>query len=584
MHIPFTLHGLGVSAGIAIGRAHLVSHALLEVPHYEIAPERIAEETERLTAAAEAVRGELSALKISAATSTAAQELEAFIELQTLMLADPLLLPATSERIRRYGINAEWALAQQLEELLSAFDAIEDPYLRERRHDVVQIVERLMKELRGMARPVKSRHDEWPTIIVAHDLSPADTIGFRGLRIGGFVTDIGTPTSHTAIVARSLKLPAVVGTRWARTLLEDDDLIIIDGQRGIVIANPPPFVIEEYRLKKAELELQRTRLTRLKETATRTLDGVVIQLLANIETPKDLSTVRAVHADGIGLYRTEFLFTGRSERPNEDEQFEAYREVVRGMKGLPVTIRTFDLGADKNFDPTLPHLPDAAQLAPNPALGLRGIRYCLADPAFFLVQLKALLRAAAYGPLKILLPMVMNPAEIDQTRKLLAYARQQLLDEGHSPPLSVPLGIMIEVPAAALALPAIARRADFLSLGTNDLIQYTLAIDRQDDAVADLYDPLHPAILKLIAQTIAYGARAAIPVSLCGELAGEPAYAWLLAALGLREFSMHPDRILEVRERLLYANLDELAPKAQRLVRLEEPQKIRDAFLRLNAA
>ncbi|GLW60424.1 phosphoenolpyruvate-protein phosphotransferase [Hydrogenophilus thermoluteolus] len=575
--VAFTLHGLGVSSGIAIGRVHLVSHALLEVPHYEIPPERVAEERTRLKEAVDAVRTELRLLRAAADQSAAQQELDAFIDLQILMLDDPMLIDAALERIAANGINAEWALAQQLEELLAAFDVIDDAYLRERRQDVIQTVERLMKELRGLARPMRARHEDWPTIIVAHDLSPADTIGFRGQRIGGFLTDVGSPTSHTAIVARSLKLPAVVGVRHARQLLKDDELVIIDARRGVAIANPPPEVVEEYRLRKAELDLERTRLARLKESATRTLDGTEIQLHANIESPKDLPAVRAVGADGIGLYRTEFLFTERADRPSEAEQFEAYREVVRGMKGKPVTIRTFDLGADKDFD-----LSDERRAPANPALGLRGIRYCLAEPAFFLTQLRALLRAAACGPVKILLPMVMHASEIDRARQLIAQARSELVAEGVKVPEQIPVGAMIEVPAAAIALPMIARRVDFLSIGTNDLIQYTLAIDRQDDAVAELYDPLHPAVLRLLAGILSFAARIDLPVSLCGELAGDPDYAWLLAALGLREFSMHPERLLEVRQRLLYANLDELAPKAQRLVKLDDPQKIREAFARFN--
>lgn len=575
--VPFALHGLGVATGIAIGRVHLVSHALLEVPHYELPPERLGEERARLDQAIAAVRLDLQQLKAQAAsgTSAAQQELDAFIDLQQLLLTDPMLIDAARERIMARGINAEWALAQQLDELLGAFDQIEDPYLRERRHDIIQTVERLMKELRGLARPIRARSDDWPTIIVAHDLSPADTIGFRGQRIGGFVTDIGSPTSHTAIVARSLKLPAIVGVRLARTLLEDDDLVIIDAHLGVLIANPPPFLIEEYRLKKAEQELERSRLARLKTAPTTTLDGTTIELLANIESPKDLPAARAAGADGVGLYRTEFLFTGRRDRPSEEEQYQAYYEVVRGMKGKPVTIRTFDLGADKAFDPE-----SVGSSSANPALGLRGIRYCLAEPSFFLTQLRAILRAAAHGPVKILLPMVMTPHEIDRSRRLIDQARQMLTEEGYNIPTAIPLGAMIEVPAAAIALPAIARRVDFLSLGTNDLIQYTLAIDRQDDSVADLYDPCHPAVLKLIAGTLSYAARVNLSVSLCGELAGDPQFAWLLAALGLRQFSMHPDRILEIRQRLRYANLDELAAKAQRLIRLDEAHKIRETLAR----
>ena len=407
--ISFALHGLAVSSGIAIGRVHLVSHALLEVSHYEIPENRVEDECARLRAAAAAIKAELAALKATTAASQASAELNAFLDLQAMMLEDPLLIEAACDRIRQQHINAEWALTQQLDTLLEQFDTIEDPYLRERRADVIQIVERLLKELLGLARPPKPRRDDLPTIVVAHDLSPADTIGFRGQHIAGFLTDVGGPTSHTAIVARSLQLPAVVGVRLARQLLEEDDLVIIDGARGVAIVNPHPSIVEEYRLRKAELEISRTRLARLKDAPTVTLDGTPIELLCNIETPSDLELVQRVNADGIGLYRTEFLFLDRLDRPSEDEQYEAYRDVLKSMKGKPVTIRTFDLGGDKDFE------PNTSRVQPNPALGLRAIRYCLAEPTFFLTQLRALLRASVHGKLKILLPMVAHAHEIDQT-------------------------------------------------------------------------------------------------------------------------------------------------------------------------
>lgn len=576
--ISFALHGLAVSSGIAIGRAHLVSHALLEVSHYEIPENRVEDECSRLRTAADAIKAELAALKATTAASQASAELNAFLDLQAMMLEDPLLIEAACERIRQQHLNAEWALTQQLDTLLEQFDAIEDPYLRERRADVIQLVERLLKELLGLARPPKPRRDDLPTVVVAHDLSPADTIGFRGQHIAGFLTDVGGPTSHTAIVARSLQLPAVVGVRLARQLLQEDDLVIIDGARGVAIVNPHPSIVEEYRLRKAELEISRTRLALLKDAPTVTLDGTPIELLCNIETPRDLELVQRVNADGIGLYRTEFLFLDRLDRPSEDEQYEAYRDVLKSMKGKPVTIRTFDLGGDKDFEPNAP------RVQPNLALGLRAIRYCLADPTFFLTQLRALLRASVHGKLKIMLPMVAHAHEIDQTLQLLARAKEQLQREGKKFAEDVELGAMVEIPAAALAPGIFLKRVQFLSIGTNDLIQYTLAIDRQDDAVADLYDPLHPAVLRLIAGTIQFGIKNGLPVSLCGELAGHAEYTWLFLGMGLRQFSMHPERVLSVKQRLLRADLTELTPKVQRLLKLDEPARLREAFEKLNTA
>jgi phosphotransferase system enzyme I (PtsI) len=574
--MPFTIHGLAVSQGIAIGHVHLVSHALLEVNHYHVAERYIAEEVARLDDAVATVHGELVGLKAATTLGQAHSEVGAFVDLQTMMLADPMLVDAARALIEARRCNAEWALVQQMEHLVEQFEQIEDPYLRERKADVVQVVERLVKVLLGHPGHLPpKRRDGLGTIIVAHDLSPADTIGFRDHNIAGFITDVGGPTSHTAIVARNLSIPAVVGLHHVRHLVEEDELVIIDGTRGVVIVAPDQNIIEEYRLRRTELELERSKLNRLKDTRATTLDGEPIQLLANIEGPKDIATIRAVNADGVGLYRTEFLFIGRDTLPDEDEQYEAYRAVLKAMPGKPVTIRTFDVGADKALNTT------EARFEPNPALGLRAIRFSLAEPQMFLTQLRALLRASVHGRLKIMIPMLAHANEIDQTLLLIDKARAELRAERIKFDESIDIGAMIEVPAAALSLGMFIRRLSFLSIGTNDLIQYTLAIDRSDEAVVHLYDPLHPAVLKLINGTIQTGARFGLPVSVCGEMAGDPAYTQLLLGMGLRQFSMHPGNILEIKQQVLRANLEELTPRVQRILRMDEQSKIREAMLKL---
>ena len=574
--MTFSIHGLAVSPGIAIGHVHLISHALLEVNHYHVAERYIAEELDRLDGALATVQGELVGLKAAATAGHAHSEVAAFIDLQMMMLADPMMSEAARKLIEARRCNAEWALVQQMEHLVEQFDQIEDPYLRERKADVVQVVERVVKVLLGHPGHLPpKRRDGIGTIIVAHDLSPADTIGFRDHSIAGFITDAGGPTSHTAIVARNLAIPAVVGLQHVRDLLEADELVIIDGSRGVVIIDPDPSIVEEYRLRRTELELERSKLHRIKDTQSNTLDGEAVFLHANIEGPKDIGQVRAANADGVGLYRTEFLFLGRDTLPDEHEQYEAYKAVLKAMGNKPVTIRTFDVGADK----ALKHLPNRAE--PNPALGLRAIRFSLSEPKMFLTQLRALLRASVHGNLRIMVPMLAHAKEIDQTLGLVDRARAELRAEGAKFDERVELGAMIEVPAAALSLGMFVRRVSFMSVGTNDLIQYTLAIDRSDDAVVHLYDPLHPAVLKLIAGTIQAGARYGLPVSVCGEMAGDPACTLLLLGMGLRHFSMHPSHILAIKQQVLRADVGELAPKVQRILRMDEQAKVREAVARL---
>lgn len=577
--MTFALHGLAVSQGIAIGHAHLVSHAILEVSHYVVVPRHVPDEIARFDAAVAQVRAELDALRqVAEAGGAASSEIAAFVQLHGMLLEDPLLSQVPRELIETRRCNAEWALVQQMDLLVEQFDQIDDPYLRERKADVVQVVEKVVKALLGRpARlPTRRRPDE-QMIVVAHDLSPADTIHFKQNQIGGFITDLGGATSHTAIVARSLAIPAVVGLHHARQLIRDDDLLILDGSKGVLIVDPDDRVLEEYRLRKRELELERSKLKRLTSTRATTLDGLSISLQANIELPQDVSQVKGVEADGIGLFRTEFLFLSRTELPDEEEQFEAYRTVASALKGKPVTIRTLDVGADK----AMQRAGRVERVEPNPALGLRAIRYCLAEPPMFLTQLRAILRASAYGKVRLLIPMLAHAYEIDQTLQYIRIAKEQLRSEKIKFDEEIDIGGMIEIPAAALALGAFLRRLDFLSIGTNDLIQYTLAIDRTDEAVAHLYDPLHPAVLRLLADTIQAGARADIPVSVCGEMAGDPDLTRLLLGMGLRQFSMHPSQILEVKQEVLRSDFSQLRAKVGRLIRYDEPERIRETMARL---
>ncbi len=576
--MTFALHGLAVSSGIAIGRAHLVSHATLEVAHYQLREKAVAAEIERFEAAVDVVRAELDVLHGEASMPGTPSEVAAFVGIHAMILEDPLLSEMPKALIRERRCNAEWALVQQMEHLVEQFEEIEDSYLRERKHDVVQVVERVLKALMGKGRKLGRRGKDEDLIIVAHDLSPADTIQFKNLKIGGFVTDMGGATSHTAIVARSLAIPAVVGLHHARPLVREDDLLIVDGGRGVLIVRPDARVLEEYRLRKRALELERSKLKRLKTARSATLDGEEVALYANIELPQDVEQVKDVGADGIGLFRTEFLFMNRDDLPDEDEQFEAYKSVAKAMAGRPVTIRTLDLGADK----TTKAMSGGERQTPNPALGLRAIRYCLSEPQMFLTQLRAILRASHYGKIRILIPMLAHAAEIDQTLAMIEQAKNQLRETRHKFDENLKVGGMIEIPAAALALGPFVKRLQFLSLGTNDLIQYTLAIDRTDQAVAHLYDPLHPAILRLVAQTIAAGSRMDVPVAVCGEMAGDPAMTRLLIGMGLRQFSMHPSQILEVKQQVVMADADQLTLKVGRLIRLDEPERLREQVERLN--
>ena len=579
--MTFSIHGLPVARGIAIGRAVLVASSRVEVTHYFIQPDEIKAEIERLRVARDAVVDELQRMQAEMRKDMP-PELGAMLDVHLMLLQDETLAYEIRRWIKERLYNAEWALISQLEVVVRQFDEMDDPYLRERKADLEQVVDRVLRHLKGAATPIAAppprpprQQDlglddtlDVPLVLVAHDLSPADMLQFKKSVFAGFVTDVGGKTSHTAIVARSMDIPAVVGARSASQLVRQDDWVIIDGDAGVMIVDPSPIILAEYGFKQRQGELERGRLARLKNTPAVTLDGQKIALLANIEQPGDTEAAMAVGAVGVGLFRTEFLFMGREGKlPDEEEQYAAYRAAVEGMHGMPVTIRTIDIGADKPLDDRRPdtHL--------NPALGLRAIRWSLAEPAMFLTQLRAILRAAAHGQVHLLIPMLAHASEIRQTLELIDRARAQLDARGavHG---RVLLGAMIEIPAAALSLRLFLRHFDFLSIGTNDLIQYTLAIDRADESVAHLYDQLHPAVLRLIADTIAEGARQGKAVSVCGEMAGDPAMTRLLLGLGLRSFSMHPSQILQVKQEVLRADAARLAEWAQAVLDSDEPSAL----------
>ena len=581
------IFGLPVSQGVAIGRAVLVSSSRVDVAHYFVGADETPREVERLRRARNAVAHELTQLQREL-PADAPPELSALLDVHLMLLHDDSLTEPTKQWITERHYNAEWALSAQLEVVARQFDEMEDLYLRERKADLEQVTERLLRALARDAEgesqaPLLAPPRDAPAgeslVLVSSDIAPADLLQFKRGVFAGFVTDVGGRTSHTAIVARSMDIPAVVGAREASRVVRQDDWLVIDGDAGVVIVNPSPIVLEEYRFRQRQVELERARLHRLRFTPAVTLDGEAVELLANIEMPADAPAALAAGAVGVGLFRSEFLFMNRDgDLPGEDEQYEAYRAAVEAMGGLPVTIRSVDIGADKPLDRmSMQELRHEHTL--NPALGRRAIRWSLAEPAMFRQQIRAILRASAHGKVRMLVPMVMHPREMRQTRELVERAKQQLEDAGR-PFTDIEIGAMIEVPAAALTLPSLLPLVDFVSIGTNDLIQYTLAIDRADESVASLYDSGHPAVLHLIADTIERAVRLGKPVSVCGEMAGDPAFTELLLAMGLRSFSMHPARIAAIKQRVLRADARRLRALLPQAMAAEDPL---DAFARLLA-
>ncbi|ULJ62472.1 phosphoenolpyruvate--protein phosphotransferase [Wielerella bovis] len=575
------LHGYAAGKGIAIGRAHLVVRGVSEVPQSSLKTEEIPNEIARFEAAVKTTRKQLEQLR-GAIPENAPTELGAFISLHLMLLTDATLSREPIDILEEQAINAEWALKIQTERLSQQFDEIDDEYLRQRKQDMLQVAERLQRNLIGQSTELNLEAtllDD--TILIAHDLSPADTVYFKDQRVEGFVTDMGGPTSHTAILGRSLNIPSVIGLGNARRLISEHEWVIVDGIGGVLIINPDELVLTEYRRRQKEYRTHQRALNKLKKTAAETLDGEQIELLANIENVDDVKAIHNLGADGIGLFRSEFLFLNRDTLPNEAEQYEIYSELVKKMKGKPLNIRTVDLGVDKN--PRWFGNNSTPNAALNPALGLTGIRLCHAEPIMFRTQMRAILRAAVYGKVKIMFPMIASLSELKQSLVHLETAKKQLIERGETFG-DVEIGCMIEIPSAALTVSSLLKWVDFVSIGSNDLVQYTLAVDRNDDSVSYLYQPAHPAIIKLLAHIIRTANRMGKTVSVCGEMAGDTQYTRLLLGLGLRTFSMNPSNLLSVKDAILHAHADKLESDVVKLVRNEDPDKVDVLLKKLNEA
>ncbi|MBU3595549.1 phosphoenolpyruvate--protein phosphotransferase [Polynucleobacter sp. 86C-FISCH] len=581
--MTFALHGIPVSKGIAIGKAVLISRAALEVSHHLVEAGKEEAEAQKLLDAFDQVRLELEQLR-QGLPKDAPQEMAAFLDVHGMILADPALAEKPIKLIRTQRLNAAWALTTELNDLLEQFADIEDAYLKERANDIRQVAERVIKALNAQKKDSLNDSDFLPgsdigveSIIVAHDIAPHDMLRFKEHAFTGFVTDLGGKTSHTAIVARSMEIPAVVGVRHASEMIRHGDWLVLDGERGVVVVAPDEQLLAEYRKLQTQVLKEARKLQQLKHAKTETADRVQIELFANIELPEDAIQAVKLGAVGVGLFRSEFLFMDRKQAlPDEEQQYQEYRRVVDLMHGLPVNIRTIDVGADK----ALGGGGDVSQTGTSP-LGLRAIRWSLTEPEIFLTQLRAILRASAHGQARIMIPMLAHAKEIDETFRLIEKAKQQLHQRGKAFNPNIQVGAMIEIPAAALVLPLFINRFDFLSIGTNDLIQYTLAIDRADHSVAHLYDPLHPAILNLLANIIEQAKRANVPVAVCGEMAGDPALTRLLLALGLTDFSMHFSQLLLVKREILQANVGLLKARVARVLRAYEPEEQAKALERL---
>ncbi len=575
----FTLHGIGVTRGIAIGKAHVISNKPLEVRHYLLQPDEIDAEIIRFEKAIQETRTQIEALE-DGLPEEESSELASILYTYLLIVNDSSISRKPQQIIREKHYNAEWALEQQLETLLEKFDDIDDAYLRERRNDLTYVCERILTVLTGQNNHLALNNttlfpkDE-ARVLIVHDLNPADVILFKQQSYVAFATDLGGATSHTAIIARSMNIPAIVALHDAEPLLEDDDLVIVDGLAGVLIVNPDPVILEEYRLRQTQLALEQQKLKRLINTPTCTIDGVKVELLANIELPEEAKNLIDHGALGVGLFRSEFLFLNRLALPDEEEQFRAYREVVERMQGLPVTIRTLDVGADKQ-------IVGMHRKSPNPALGLRAIRLCFAEPNLFKTQLRAILRASYYGKIRLLLPMISSYFEMKQAMNFIEEVKEELDQECTAYDRQIEIGIMIEIPAAAFVVDAFLTEIDFISIGTNDLIQYMLAIDRTDDAVAYLYDPLHPSVIRVLHQVITAATNAKVHVSVCGEMAGDVNLSRILLGLGLRSFSMHPAQLLTVKQQILKSNLSKITEIIQKILKTHDHERIHYWLTRLN--
>ena len=563
------ISGIGVSRGIAIGNVHVLNRGAPEVFERKLEEHEIESEIERFQGAVDEARNHLRGIR-NIIPEDAPKDVATFIDSHILMVKDSMLRKVPIEIIQEQQCNAEWALKQQRDKLVSVFEQMEDDYLRTRINDVehvINLIQQILKDQQYTTQinlqPLKGN------IIVADDLTPADTVVMQSQNIAGFITELGGPLSHTAILARSLAIPAVVGIQSARSLLQQKEQIVIDGGSGMILAGVDKNTIKTIDKGQREQKEARRKLASLRDVSAKTRDGQRISLQANIELAEDISVLKQSGADGVGLYRTEFLYIDRDKPADETEQLSAYRKVIRALKGKPLTIRTLDLGAEKEFDPDY-----QGPLTQNPALGLRAIRRSLKDTDLFKQQLRAILRASASGSVKILLPMLTSHTELVQSLAILDQAKRELKSEDREFDPDIPVGAMIEVPAAAISANIFAKQLDFLSIGTNDLIQYTLAIDRIDDQVNYLYDPLHPSVLKLISLTLQAGRRAKIPVAMCGEMAGDPRYTRLLLGMGLQEFSAHPSNLLEIKQIINRSKISELEKPTKKILSTTVPNKI----------
>ena len=579
--MSIVLHGVAAGKGIAIGQAHLITRGTAEVPQYDVSDDLVDAEVARFDAAIKATRKELEQLR-SAIPENAPTELGAFISLHLMLLTDVTLSREPVDILKEQKINAEWALKQQSDKLAAQFDSIEDDYLRERKQDMLQVVRRIHNNLVGQSNDLNLTEGLFEdTILIAHDLSPADTVLFKEQRITAFVTDVGGPTSHTAILGRSLDIPSVIGLHNARRLITENETVIVDGINGVLIIDPDEVVLNEYRRLAREYRIHKRELNKLKKTAATTADGINIELLANIESAEDIKALHNFGADGVGLFRSEFLYLNRDTMPSEDEQYEVYSAIVKKMKGKSITIRTVDLGVDKN--PRWFGQNSTPNGSLNPALGLTGIRLCLAEPVMFRTQMRAILRAAAHGPVRMMWPMITSLSEVRQCLIHLDTAQRQLAERGETFG-TVSVGCMIEIPSAALTVGSILKLVDFISIGTNDLIQYTLSVDRGDDAVSYLYQPAHPAVLRLLAHIIRTANRMNKTVSLCGEMAGDTTFTRLLLGMGLRNFSMNTNNLLAVKDIVIHSHIDRLEQEILRILRNEDPDKADKLLKQLNQA
>ncbi len=573
--MTLSLQGTGVSNGVAIGPVHILQRDSLEILEYALGEEFIEAEVTRFQRALALVKEQLRFVRNKIPSHTQS-DITAFIDTHLLMLDDSTLSKVPISIILERRCNAEWALKTQRDALVKVFDEMNDPYLRTRRDDIDHVVTSIQRELLSSPMYHHVNHIQEQRfsghVIVADDLSPADTVLMQHQGIAAFITESGGPTSHTAILARSLNIPAIVGLHHARHMLIDFETIIVDGQQGVVLAKPESNMVQHYQSKKRENQQLIERHKQSRDIPAVTKDGKKIALRANIELIEDVIAMKALGANGVGLFRTEYLFMNRETSPPEQEQFETYCQVLDELDGQVLTIRTLDLGADKQVDGGRHDLNNIT----NPALGLRAIRLCLQDPDIFLPQLRAILRASAHGSIRIMLPMISNAQEVIQIRQQIASVCQQLAREGIAYDPNIQIGGMVEVPAAAVNACMLCEYLDFLSIGTNDLIQYTLAIDRIDDEVNYLYDPLNPAVLTLIANVINAGNKANIPVAMCGEMAGDAMFTRLLLAMGLKEFSMHPNALAEVKEVILNSDVTRLQPKAEALLNCTSHNQFQD--------